>query len=165
MTPYPRHVPASVLSCGVRKRGFLRDIEHTSTLPDWPAPDEPAALFPSAGVGAVGLALEGRVDPRCEPMEGAVRNETQLGRFRPQASLGWEGDWEVAPMPCCGAGGARMVAWVAGWWLGWTFVRVQTREGRSRATSKERRSWGDFGPRPPWDGWMAGGGPEAVSWC
>ena len=74
MTPYPRHVPASVLSCGVRRRGFLRDIEHTSTLPDWPAPDEPAALFPSAGVGAVGLALEGRVDPRCEPMEGAVRN-------------------------------------------------------------------------------------------
>ena len=37
-----------------------------STLPDWPAPDGPAASFPSAGVGAVSLALEGGVDPRCE---------------------------------------------------------------------------------------------------
>ena len=68
-------------------------------------------------------------------------------------------------MPCCGAGGARMVAWVAGWWLGWPFVRVRTREGRSRATSKKRWYWDNFGPRPPWGGWVAGGGPEAVSWC
>ena len=101
-----------------------------STLSDWPAPDGPAVLFPSAGVGAASLALEGRVDPRCEPIEGAVRKETQLGRFWPQAPLEWLGDWEVAPMPCRGAGGARMVAWVAGWRLGWPFVRVRTREGR-----------------------------------
>ena len=63
-----------------------------STLPDWPAPDGSAALFPSAGVGTVGLALEGRVDPRCEPIEGVVRKETQLGRFWPQAPLEWLGD-------------------------------------------------------------------------
>ena len=106
------------------------------------------------------MAIEGRVDPRCEPIEGAVRKETQLGRFRPQASLGWVGDWEVAPMPCRGAGGARMVAWVAVWWLGWPFVRVRTREGRSRATSEKRRYWEDFGPRPPWGGWVAGGRPR-----
>ena len=35
-----------------------------STLPDWPAPDGLAASFPSAGVEAVSLALEGGVDPR-----------------------------------------------------------------------------------------------------
>ena len=65
--------------------GCLRGFDHTraagacvaggpaSTLPDWPAPDGPAASFPSAGVGAVSLALEGGwilvvngVDPRCE---------------------------------------------------------------------------------------------------
>ena len=30
-----------------------------SALPDWPASDGPAASLPSAGVGAVRLALEG----------------------------------------------------------------------------------------------------------
>ena len=51
--------------------GFLRGFDHTragawcvaggqaSTLPDWPAPDGPAASLPSAGVGAVSLAFEG----------------------------------------------------------------------------------------------------------
>ena len=55
--------------------GFLRGFDDTragacvaggpaSTLPDWPAPDGLAASFPSAGGGAVSLALEGGVDPR-----------------------------------------------------------------------------------------------------
>ena len=52
--------------------GCLRGFDHTraagacvargpaSALPDWPAPDGPAASFPpSAGMGAVSLALEG----------------------------------------------------------------------------------------------------------
>ena len=101
-----------------------------STLPDWPAPDGPAALFPSAGVGAVSLALEGRVDPCCEPMKGAVREGTQLGRFRPQPPLGWLGDWEVAQGPCRRAGEGILVGrvpMVVGRVPGWRFIPAGAR--------------------------------------
>ena len=48
-----------------------------------------------------------------------------------------------------------MVAWVAVWWLGWPFVRVRTREGRSRATSEKGTVLGRFRPQAPL-GWLGG---------
>ena len=58
--------PSAVVPITRRRAGACVAGRLASPLLDWPAPDGPAASFPSAGVGAVSLALDGGGDPRCE---------------------------------------------------------------------------------------------------
>ena len=56
--------PSAVVPITRRAAGACVAGRLASPQLDWPAPDGPAASFPSAGVEAVSLALEGGVDPR-----------------------------------------------------------------------------------------------------